>query len=58
MKRFKFGNFKEKNILYQDNALQIGFKSKLVYENVENFKVFLSMTIYYDNKTQRDITEV
>lgn len=30
IKRFKQANFKDKSILYQDNFIQIGFKSKLI----------------------------
>lgn len=56
LKRFKVANFKDKSILFQDNCIQVGFKSKLLYENFENFKVLLKIIIYYDNNTESDVT--
>ena len=58
IKKFKTASFKDKSILYQDEALQIGFKSKLIYENVENFKMFLKIILYYDNRGQGDIVDL
>jgi hypothetical protein len=33
LRRFKISNFKDKNLILEDQHLQVGFKSKAVYEH-------------------------
>ena len=57
IRRLKASLFKNKYILYEDQAIQIGFKSAPIYEQVQKFQVMLNFEIFFGNKTKSDINK-
>jgi hypothetical protein len=47
--------FKNKYILYEDECMQVGFKSTPVYEKVDKFASMLDFELFFGNKTARTI---
>ncbi len=57
IRRLKASLFKTKYILYEDQAIQIGFKSAPIYEQVQKFQVMLNFEIFFGNKTKNSINK-
>lgn len=57
MKRFKTSNFKEKSPLFENDHLQVGYKSQALYENINGFSHFVFLNIFIGNKTDVNIKD-
>lgn len=57
-KKFRKANFKPKGILFENEHLQIGFKSQAIYEDLQSFSVFIRIGIYIGNKLHDPISKI
>jgi hypothetical protein len=55
VRRVKASLFKNKYILYEDESLQVGFKSTPIYEKVDKFTTMLNFELFFGNKTAKTI---
>lgn len=53
LRRFKVSLFRNKYLLYEDDALQIGFKAEPIYERVDKFSSMVCFELYFGNKTDK-----
>lgn len=51
LRRFKTANFKGKSSLFENEHLQLGFKSEAIYDEVNGFKVIIKIELYFGNLT-------
>jgi len=51
LRRFKTANFKGKSSLFENEHLQIGYKSSALYEEVSDFKVMIKIELFFGNLT-------
>jgi hypothetical protein len=59
LRRFKTSNFKDRSLVLEDEHLQVGFKSKAIYETQEGqFRIFLRLTLYFGNKGDERLSNV
>lgn len=58
MRRAKAALFKNKYILYENECLQVGFKSAAVYEKVDKFASMIDFELFFGNKTARAISKL
>ena len=57
IRRLKASLFKNRYILYEDENIQIGFKSSPIYEKVQKFEVMLNFEMFFGNKTKNSINK-
>ena len=57
IKRFKLSNFKERSALFENQHIQVGYKSQVVFQNKDMFSRFISLNIFIGNKTQELIKD-
>lgn len=57
-KKFRKANFKHKGILFENEHLQIGYKSQAIYEDLQSFSVFVKIGVYIGNKINDTISKV
>lgn len=57
-KRFKIGNLRYRYPLFENESMQIGFKSEVIFEEYDGFNTFLQIELYFGNKTTRQIKEL
>ena len=48
-RRYSTSNFKGKGSIFENEHLQIGFKSEAIYEEVSGFRVLLKVELYFGN---------
>lgn len=48
-------NFRDKYPLFENESMQIGFKTESIFEEYDGFNTFLSMELYLGNKSSRQI---
>lgn len=59
LRRFKTSNFKDKSLVLEDDHLQVGFKSKPIYEMQEgHLRIFLRITLFFGNKGDEKLSNV
>lgn len=58
MRRFKVSNFKEKSLIFEDNNLQVGFKSRPVYEETDTLRIYLNFTVFFGNRGNAPISNM
>ena len=56
-KRLKRSNLVNKGVLFENEFLQIGYKTEPYYQDVNGYKVSLRMTLYYGNKSESPMTK-
>lgn len=53
--RFKKSLIKNKNVLYEDSVIQVGYKSEFIYEaeptEEQPFQIFINFMLFFGNKT-------
>ena len=52
----KKSNIADKGILFENQLLQIGYKSEPCYEEVNGYTVSLKLILYYGNKSESMMT--
>ena len=57
MRRLKASLFKNKYILYEDECMQVGFKSAAIYEKVDKFTCMIDFELFFGNKTSKAINK-
>lgn len=55
MRRLKSALFRNKYVLYEDDCLQVGFKSTAIYEKVDKFTSMIDFELFFGNKTSKTI---
>jgi hypothetical protein len=55
VRRLKSSLFKNKYILYEDDCIQVGFKSAAIYEKVDKFTSMIDFELFFGNKTAKII---
>jgi hypothetical protein len=51
-RRFSTANFKGKGSIFENEHIQIGFRSESIYEEVGGFRVLLKMELFMGNLTE------
>ena len=57
-RKFRKSHFKDKGILFENEHLQVGYKSQAVYEDLQEFKVFIKIGLYVGNKCNEQISRL
>jgi hypothetical protein len=58
IRRFKTANFKGKSSLFENEHIQIGYKSEPIFEEISGFKVLIKIELFLGNLVEETIKNV